>query len=306
MTVMDPEYSAILDVMGQLSLDDPQMLRDGLAALAAEPESSPAVATTDLSITAADGTALAARLYEPVERDGAAPGLAYFHGGAFILGDLDTEHAKCLRHAEGATVVLSVDYRLAPEHPFPTPPEDCYAGLQWLADHSDDLGVDASRLAVGGSSAGGGLSAAVAQMARDRGGPPVAFQLLVYPVTDDRLETTSMGQFRDLPGWNGRASEQMWDHYLGSDRTDVSPYAAPARATDLSGLPPAYVLTAEFDPLRDEGVAYALALLRAGVRTELHQFPGVPHGFDLFAPDAPAARRAIIEQVAVLRAALAP
>ncbi|HLN17507.1 MAG TPA: alpha/beta hydrolase [Acidimicrobiales bacterium] len=311
---MDEDFLSVLEVMPSLRLSDPKALRALLAETAplgrsAEGDTAPARATTrDFTIPSKEGHDIRVRLYEPVERDGTAPGLAYFHGGAFVLGDLEVEHGKCLRHAaDGGAVVLSVDYRLAPEHPYPAGLEDCYTGLVWLADHAEELGVDPARLAVGGSSAGGNLAAAVALLARDRGGPPLAFQLLIYPVTDDRTGNyPSMAEFAELAGWNGLASRDMWDHYLGPEPREVSAYAAPARAEDLRGLPPAFVITAEFDPLRDEGMAYAIALQQAGVPTELHHVPGVPHGFDLLLPEAAVSRRAIDEQVAVLRRHLAP
>jgi acetyl esterase/lipase len=178
---------------------------------------------------------------------------------------------------------VSVEYRLAPEHPFPAGVEDCYAALRWLADNAGALGADPGRLAVAGTSAGGGLAAAVALMARDRGGPALRLQVLSIPELDDRLQTPSMTTFIDTPLWNRPNAVLSWSFYLGREADaapgdDVSPYAAPARATDLRGLPPAYVATAELDPLRDEGIAYASALMHAGVPVELHQFPGTFHG----------------------------
>jgi acetyl esterase/lipase len=177
-------------------------------------------------------------------------------------------------------VVVSVDYRLAPEHPFPAGPEDCYAGLQWVANNGEELKVDLARLVVTGGSAGGALSAAITQMARDRNGPKIAYQALMIPVTDDRLKTPSYEQSGDAEGFNKAGTEGMWLHYLGEDynRSKTSPYAAPARATDLSDLPPAFIQTNGLDPLRDEGIEYALALLAAGVQVELYNCPGAYHG----------------------------
>jgi acetyl esterase/lipase len=177
-------------------------------------------------------------------------------------------------------VVVSVDYRLAPENPFPAGLEDCYAALVWLHEHAGDLGVDAGRIAINGGSAGGGLAAGLALLARDRGGPAICFQYLGIPELDDRLDTPSMQRFHDTPMWSRGAAEKSWEWYLGDAHgtDDISPYAAPARATDLAGLPPAYISTMEFDPLRDEGIHYALKLLAAGVSVELHSFPGTFHG----------------------------
>jgi acetyl esterase/lipase len=247
-----------------------------------------------------DAPAVGVRVYEPPLRAEPAPCLVYFHGGGFIAGDLDTEDVRCVRLARDAgCVVVSVDYRLAPQHPFPAALDDCYAALLWTSGMDEQLNIDRTRLGVGGPSAGGALAAAVALMARDRSGPPLAFQLLVYPCLDDRAQTASM-RFVDTPIVDGRSVAWLWDSYLGEHRSNVSPYAAPARAEDLVGLPPTYLMTAELDPLRDEGIEYAVRLLHAGVSVELHQFAGAFHGFDLL-PTA-ISRRAADEQVNWLRA----
>ncbi len=241
------------------------------------------------------------RLYTPRTRfGGPSPALVFFHGGAFVIGDRYTEELRCLRYcAEAGCVVVSVDYRLAPEDPFPAGVDDCYAGLLWTVAHAAELGIDPRRVGVGGSSAGGALAAAVALMARDRGGPALAVQILNYPVIDDRMRSASMRSFSATPLWTSGATADMWRHYLGDpdSRGDVSPYAAPGRAEDLSGLPPAYVLTAELDPLRDEGIEYATRLMAAGVPTELHTVAGACHGFDIIAADGTLGQRAIEEQV---------
>jgi acetyl esterase/lipase len=230
-------------------------------------------------------------VYEPSHDDDAQAGLVYFHGGGFIAGDLDTEDSRCVHLARDAgCVVVSVEYRLAPEHRFPAPVDDCYAALVWTTSMATDLGLDPARIGVGGGSAGGALAAAVALMARDRGSPPVAFQMLLNPVLDDRIQTASM-RFVGTPLIDGSSAARLWDFYLGADRADVSPYAAPARAADLRGLPPTYVMTAELDPLRDEGIEYATRLLDAGVSVELHQFGGTFHAFDLL-PSAISCRAA--------------
>lgn len=220
-------------------------------------------------------------VYRPKEARGTLPVLLSIHGGAFCLLHADSfsgmDAAWSLQHQ---CVVVSVDYRLAPEHPFPAGPEDCYAALLWVAASADALGVDLDRLVVTGGSAGGALSAAVALMTRDRNGPRIALQALMIPVIDDRLETASTRQTRDGLGFNGAQAEGMWLHYLGEDydRSQTSPYAAPARAADLSGLPPAFVQTNGLDPLRDEGILYALRLMEAGIAVELYNAPGNYHG----------------------------
>jgi acetyl esterase/lipase len=203
--------------------------------------------------------------------------------------------------------VVSVDYRLAPETPFPGALEDVYAGLAWTAAHATDLDIDPERIAIQGTSAGGGLCAALALLARDRGGPHIAFQFLSAPEPDDRLTTRSMTEFTDTPMWSRPRAVMSWDAYLGHALvgTDNVPiYAAPARTSDLAGLPPAYVSVMHFDPLRDEGVAYALAMLAAGVSVELHLFPGTFHG-SMVIQDAAIPKREQTEAIAVLRQALA-
>ena len=244
------------------------------------------------------------RIYRPEAADPLVPALLYLHGGGFVLGSIETEHAGAASLARALrSVVVSVEYRLAPEAPFPAGFEDCYAALVWLAGAAGVLGVDPDRIAVFGQSAGGGLAAAVALAARDRGGPPLCFQFLGIPELDDRLETASMRAFVDTPLWHRPNAVLSWRYYLGDEPGEVSPYAAPARATDLSGLPPAYVSTMEYDPLRDEGLEYALRLLRAGVSVELHSFSGTFHGSGLFA-QAQVSKRVYAESLGVLAKAL--
>ena len=184
---------------------------------------------------------------------------------------------------------------------------DCYAGLSWLAGNADDLGVDTDRIAVGGGSAGGGLAAGLALMARDRGGPSICFQLLVYPMLDHRNDQPSTRRITDPRVWNSDANRAAWDAYLGAaDRSAVSPYASPAVAGDLSGLPPAYINVGQFDMFLDEDIAYAQALLRAGVDCELHVYPGAFHGSNSFVSESPLSQRWLADENAALRAALFP
>jgi acetyl esterase/lipase len=243
-------------------------------------------------------------VYQPSRDGDARAGLVYFHGGGFIAGDLDSEDARCVQLARGAgCVVVSVDYRLAPEHRFPAPVDDGYAALVWTSSMAAQLALDPARIGIVGASAGGALAAGVALMSRDRGGPRLAFQMLLNPALDDRNQSVSMG-FEGTPLIDGTSAALLWDFYLGADRHDVSPYAAPARAEDLGGLPPTYVMTAELDPLRDEGIEYATRLLHASVSVELHQFGGAFHAFDLL-PSA-ISRRAADEQAVWLRAITQP
>ena len=299
----DPELVDLVALLPTGTLDDVQEARDGLDAvlsvLNADLDTA-GLTIEDRHVPGPPGDPdVLVRTYVPHSPTGA--GLLYLHGGGFVLGSIDSEHAGGVRLAQDVgAVVVSVEYRLAPEHPVPAGLEDCYAALRWFHDHSRELGVDPARIGVSGQSAGGGLAAGLALLARDRGGPGLCFQYLGIPELDDRLTTTSMTSFVDTPLWNRPSAESSWRHYLGDDRSDVSPYAAPARATDLSGLPPAYVSTMEFDPLRDEGILYALGLLAAGVSCELHSFPGTFHGSSIVT-GAEVSRRANDEMVAVLR-----
>ena len=211
-----------------------------------------------------------------------APAVVYCHAGGFALGNLDTDHRQCLELARRARcTVVSVDYRLAPEHPYPAAFSDAAAVLNWVAANATELDVDAGRLAVAGSSAGGALAACMAHRAAEGSLPPVMFQLLHQPVLDDRA-TGSKTEFRTSPAFDGEAAELMWRHYLGADTG--SPDGVPARRDELDGLPTALITCAEIDPFRDEAVNYALRLLRAGVSTELHVFAGTCHGFDSLLP----------------------
>jgi acetyl esterase/lipase len=246
------------------------------------------------------------RVYVPHDRaDTPTPAIIYIHGGGFFVGSIDTEHGGSATLArELGVVVVSVEYRLAPEHPYPAGLEDCYAALQWLHGAAEELGVDTARIAVNGGSAGGGLSAALALLARDRGGPAICFQYLGIPELDDRLDTPSMQTFVDTPMWSRPAAEKSWEWYLGDlwGTDDIPYHAAPARAEDLSGLPPAYVSVMEFDPLRDEGLDYAVRMIRAGVPVELHHFPGTFHG-SAMVQTAAVHRREAAERLAVWRKA---
>ncbi len=304
---LDPELAAAVDFLPKLPMGEPAEARAALRQMIADVPRPPlpeGVTTVDRTVPGVDGNEIPVRVYSPT-RDGAAvPAVLYIHGGGFVVGDLDTEHANAMSTADALGVVaVSVDYRLAPEHPFPAGVEDCYSVLTWLAAEADSLGVDPQRIAVFGQSAGGGLAAGLALMARDRGGPALCFQVLGIPELDDRLETPSMVAFTDTPMWNRPSAERSWRYYLGEGANgETSPYAAPARAEDLSGLPAAYVSTCEYDPLRDEGIIYALRLLQAGVSVELHQFAGTFHGSTILPADV--SRRQQAEMVDALRRGL--
>ena len=297
---MDPELEAFIPLFPPADLTDPVTARKNLAALAA---AVPALDTAGMEIedraVPADPE-VAGRIYRPHQAHGA---IVWLHGGGFVMGDLDTEHPAASRVADGSgAVVISVGYRLAPEDRFPAALDDAYAVLTWTAEHAAELGIDLARIAVGGHSAGAGLAAAVALRARDQQGPPIRFQLLNQPELDDRQETWSARHFTDTPWMTRDKVTASWRHYLGS--TPASPYAAPARAADLAGLPPAYLTTAEFDPNRDEAIGYGLRLLQAGVPVELHQWPGTFHGSQAIL-SAEISQRQITELTAALRRGLA-
>jgi acetyl esterase len=300
MVDMDPELEVFIPLFPPADLTDPVTARKNLAALAA---SVPALDTADMQIgdrTVPADPDVAVRIYRPHQAQGA---IVWLHGGGFVMGDLDTEQPAATRLADGSgAVVISVGYRRAPEHRFPAALDDAYAVLLWTAEHAAEFGVDSARIAVGGHSAGAGIAAAVALRARDEQGPAICYQLLNQPQLDDRQETWSARNFTDTPWMNRDKLAATWRHYLGS--APASPYAAPARATDLSGLPPAYIASAEFDPLRDEAIAYALRMLEAGGSVELHQWPGTFHGSHAIL-SAAVSQRQIAELIAALRRALA-
>jgi acetyl esterase/lipase len=253
------------------------------------------ISRTDCSATSHDGVPVALRWFAPEERDpaSAGPAMVYFHGGGMIMGSVEQSDRLIAAYvADSGVPVLAVDYRLAPEHPYPHPVEDCYAGLAWLAAHADGLGVDASRIALMGESAGGGLAAGAALLARDRG-PAVARQILVYPMLDDRNTVPDPALAR-FALWSHDDNYTGWQALLGEKlgAEDVPGPAAPARAPDLAGLPATYLEVGGLDIFRDEDIEYARRLAAAGISVELHVHPGCPHGFDLIAPRADVTRRA--------------
>ena len=247
------------------------------------------------------------RLYRPEGLERPAAALYWIHGGGMVMGNVEMNDPYCANIADKLNVlVASVEYRLAPEDPFPAPLEDCYAGLAWLWRSRETLGVDPERIAVGGASAGGGLAAGVALAARDRGEIPLCYQLLVYPMLDDRNETRSSYAVTDGRTWNREANDAGWNAYLSGNAggADVSPYAAPARATDVSGLPPAYINVGDLDLFVDEDVAYARAMSDAGVPVELHVYPGAYHGSNGAVPTSVLSRRWALDELAALGRAL--
>jgi acetyl esterase len=248
-----------------------------------------------------------ARLYRPpATGDRPAPILVWLHGGGFVLGDLETADSMARQLcAQAGVLVVSVDYPLAPEHPFPAAPEACYEATRWVADRAADLGGDRARVAVGGDSAGGNLAAVTALLARDRGGPALAFQLLVYPVTDLTGSYPSMRE--NSQGYLLTEQDMLWfrEQYLPAGADLEDPVASPIYTPDLAGLPPALIITAEFDPLRDEGEAYAKLLEHAAVPVTVSRYDGMIHGFFGMTALVEGGRIAVAEAAAALRTALA-
>jgi acetyl esterase len=219
------------------------------------------------------------RIYTP-EKPEPRPLVAYFHGGGFVFCSIDTHDGTCRRLADAAgAVVVSVDYRLAPDYAFPVPLEDCYAATAWAYEHATELGADPTRLVVAGDSAGGNFAAVTALLARERGGPPIAHQVLIYPVIDAACDTPSFAENADGYFLEAAAMRWFWSQYLGPEGDAADPNASPSRADDHTGLPPATVITAEYDPLRDEGEAYAETLEAAGVPVTQVRYDGMIHGF---------------------------
>ncbi len=307
---VDAEHLAVLNAIpvGTMSLHDIPAARLALDALLASlPKPPPPAGVTIEDIEGPGvngGPAVRVRVYRPANQSGSIPALFWIHGGGMVLGSVERDDPRCASIASSlGIVVVSVDYRLAPEHPYPAPMDDCYAGLTWLAKSAAELSVDPERIAIGGASAGAGLAAGLALLARDRGGPAICFQQLVYPMIDDRNSTASSFAIADTRVWNRESNLIGWSSYLG-ELTEPPIYAAPARAVDLAGLPPAYISVGSLDMFLDEDVDYARRLLAAGVAAELHVYPGAFHGSNGIVPNSALSRRWIADERDALRRAL--
>ena len=281
---LDPQAQVYLDQMAALSpapmhTFSPEAVRQAMKMeliVASEPE--PVAHVENRVISGPEGE-IPLRIYTPAG-DGPFPLLVFFHGGGWVVCNLDTHDDVCRNLANGAgCIVVSVDYRLAPEHKFPAAPEDCYAATQWVAQNAARLNGDTSRIAVGGDSAGGNLTAAVTLMARDQNGPSLIFQLLIYPVTDATGSSPSM--LENAEGYGLTREDMIWftNHYLNNEEEQKNPLASPLLAPDLRDLPPALIISAEYDPLRDEGEIYGQRLKEAGVPVTLTRYNGMIHGF---------------------------
>ncbi len=305
---LDPQAQAVMDQAAALGFPPAHTVSaaEARANGRARPRASgPEVGLVeDRSIPGPDSE-VPVRIYTPAG-SGPFPVLVWFHGGGWVVGDLDSADATARHLTVGAgCIVVSVDYRLAPETKFPGPAEDCYAAVQWVAENASQINGAANNIAVGGDSAGGNLAAAVSLMAQDRGGARPVHQLLVYPVTDRDFRSIS---YRDNADGYQLTRDTMiwyWDHYLESEGDAANPYAAPLQAKDLAGQPPALVITAEFDPLRDEGEAYAQRLQAAGVATTCTRYDGMIHGFFGMSAVVDKGRQAIDQASAALKAAFA-
>jgi acetyl esterase/lipase len=310
--LIDPESRVPLDALLEVMPGGFNAIPDIVARRAAVEQifamlplvENPDVAKEDRPIPGPDGDPdITVRIYRPVNASATLPGIYYIHGGGMVLGDIAGEDAiAAMLCAEIGAVVVSVEYRLAPEHPHPAPIEDCYAGLVWTADNAAALGIDPDRLAIYGGSAGGGLTLGTALLARDRQGPALRFIMPIYPMIDDTNTTASSHEITDVGIWDRAGNVEAWQWYLGGKPAD--PYAAPTRAADVSGLPSTYIDVGTVDLFRDEDVAFAQRLMQAGVACELHVNPGSYHGSETFAPDAALSQRIWATRIAALRRAL--
>ncbi len=303
---LDPQTRVLLQQMKKANLTPyeamtPQESRRQMALGSCFLERPPEVASWEDREVPGPAGRIRIRLYRP-SAQAVLPVVVFFHGGGWVMGSIETHDVYCrqLTNASGHAVV-SVDYRLAPEDKFPAGLEDAYAATRWVSEHAAEIGVDAKRIAVAGDSAGGNLAAAVCLLARDRGGPGLAFQLLMYPVIDYHFDTPSYRE--NATGYHLTRAAMIWSwrHYLKNELDGRSPYASPLRAQDLSGLPAALIMTAEYDPLRDEGEAYAERLRAAGVPVELRRYDGLIHGFARRTNVLDRAREALQDVASALR-----
>ena len=294
--VLDEQHAAVVsmmppDLFDLSDIDAGRARIEGLLAALPEPEMPDGVTITEAFAPSLDGAPdVRVKVYTPADPAPTGGVLVWIHGGGMVLLSADRDDFVCAtRAASHRCVVVSVDYRLAPETPAPGPVDDCFATLTWVAANADELGVDASRLVIAGASAGAGLAAGTALRARDEGAPPIAAQLLTYPMLDHRNETPSSHAIRDQRVWSRSGNIHAWAAYLGGG--EPTAYSSPAIADDLVGLPPAHIAVGTFDMFLDEDVAYAIALNRAGVPAELHVYPGAFHASNGFLPDHPTSIR---------------
>jgi acetyl esterase len=307
---LDPQVRTLLDQMGaldsppihKLSASEARKQSMDMAAMQGVPE--PVAIIEDRTIPG-PASPIPLRIYTPA-MDGPLPIFIYLHGGGWVIGNIESSDGLCRALCNASRcIVISVDYRLAPENPFPAAVEDSYHAVLWVSKNALSFGGDESRIAVGGDSAGGNLAAVVTQIARDRGRPALKYQLLIYPVTDAACDTPSYSQNSEGYFLTKDAMRWFWGHYLGRDGNPGDPKASPLRAHSFKDLPPAMVITAEYDPLRDEGESYANRLRDAGVPVQLIRYEGVIHGFFTMGAILDQGRNALEQAAAALRTALA-
>jgi acetyl esterase/lipase len=295
----DPQVKAILDAQpdrGVIGAATLEAARSARLLLAQQVVLSNDVTRSDRTVPGPeDNPDLRLRIHQPAgeHNSTAVPGLFWMHGGGYVAGSPEQDDLRFDRWAPRFGLIgACVEYRLGPEHRYPAGLEDCYAGLSWLKENGSELGIDTDRIGIGGPSAGGGMAAALALLVRDRGEFEIDYQLLIYPMIDDTQ--TSVTANLDVPIWNPESNEFGWKSYLGDlfGGEEIPYYAAPARAGDLAGLPPTYIMVGTLDGFADEDINYAMRLNHAGVEVELHVYPGAPHGFEGFAPGAAVARQA--------------
>jgi acetyl esterase/lipase len=292
--ILDPELAPMMEMVPQFVLS-PEVLPGMRDASRQTLQEASAALPDDVARrehVVSDDPRVVVRVHRARGASGPQPCLFHIHGGGYVMGSYDMDDARFARLCPELGIVgVSVEYRLAPETPYPGPLDDCYAALAWTHEHAEELGIDPARIGIGGISAGGGLAAALALLARDRGELPIAFQQLECPMVDDR-QLTSSSRLDGLPVWSRESNEFGWRSYLGDlyGADEVPAHAAPARAEDLSGLPPALVIVGGADGFRDEDITYALRLNQAGVPCELHVLPGAIHGVQMFGQSGVALR----------------
>jgi acetyl esterase/lipase len=308
---LDPELVPALEALRPRTdpVEDPQAARaELLKKLGVGGDVHPAVERRDLRVPGYSGSEIRVRLYVPRDRSAEpSAGLYWIHGGGFVMGSIEMDDQLCDSFVERfGCVVCSVEYRLAPEDPYPAGVEDCYAGLTWFCASALELELDRDRIGIGGISGGGGLAAATTLLARDRGQVPLAFTLALCAQLDDRHITRSSTSIHDPRVWDTHTSRRAWGAYLRDVGDEVPAYAAPARATDLARLPPTFLLVGELDAFCDENVEYARRLIEAGVPTEIHVYPGAYHGFEVLAPTARVSQAALAARESAMQRFLLP